>query len=69
MERQTLISRSFAQTYELCIGHYYTEPEAIEQLAKYKATYSNKKEWKASNQNQSNPCKGITGFNRINIVG
>ena len=39
-------SQSLAQTYDLCIGHYFTEPEAIEQLAKCKATYSNKKEWK-----------------------
>ena len=39
--------QGFAQNQDLCIGHYYTESEAVEQLAKYKATYSNKNEWEA----------------------
>jgi hypothetical protein len=39
--------RGFSQTPELCVGHHFTEPEAIEFLAECKATYSNKKEWEA----------------------
>jgi uncharacterized protein len=37
--------QSMAQNNDLRIGNYYTESEAIEQLAKFKATYSTKKEW------------------------
>ena len=39
-----------AQSNDLCVGHYYTEPEAAEQMIKYKATYSNKKEWEVRKQ-------------------
>jgi dienelactone hydrolase len=40
-------SQGIAQNNDLCVGHYYTEAEAVEQLAKLKSTYSNKKEWEA----------------------
>jgi dienelactone hydrolase len=38
-------SQSIAQNKDLCIGSYYTEPEAVEQLAILKASYSNKEQW------------------------
>ncbi len=39
-----------AQKGNLCMGDYYTPSEAVEQLAVFKSTYTNKKEWEARKQ-------------------
>ncbi len=39
--------QSKAQNDNLCVRNYYTEVEGVEALAKFKTSYSNKKEWEA----------------------
>jgi len=42
--------QSIAQRENLCMGDYYTQPEAVVALAKAKSTYTNKKEWEERKQ-------------------
>lgn len=42
--------QGLAQKDNLCMGHYQTPEEAVEQLAKFKSTYTNKKEWEERKQ-------------------